>query len=70
MYLKNNEENTCGTGLGESCGTRSGHTCHPEYLLPTVQTDNIGKINGIALKYVLPTPLELYTKTPQSKGFA
>ena len=29
MYLENNEENNCGTGLGESCGTRVRHTCQP-----------------------------------------
>ena len=43
MLYKNPSPVSCGTGLRESCGTQKGHTCHPEYLLPTVQKDNTGK---------------------------
>ena len=61
---------SCGTRLEESCGTLQGHTYHPDYLLPTVRKDNTGKNKKIVLKYVPPTPLELYKKTPQSQVLA
>ena len=38
--------------------------------LPTLRKDKTGKIYRVALKYVPPTPLKLYKKTPQSKDLA
>ena len=70
MFVENTSSKNCGTGLKECCGTTSGHTCHSEYLLPTVRKDNTGKIYGVVLKYVPPTPLKLYKKTPQSQVLA
>ena len=40
---------------------------HPEYLLPTVRKDNTGKNKKSVLKYVPPTPLDLYKKTLESQ---